>query len=167
MICEISTAPRRTAAISLLLLAAFATRAQAQQQTLQKAGDDDIDKRVAAIMPQVITWRRDFHEHPELGNREVRTAKIVADYLRSLGIDVREGVATTGVVGVLRGGKPGGVVALRADMDALPVTEMVDLPFKSTVRCDVRRPGRRRDARMRTRRAHGDADGRGRRCSRE
>ena len=85
-------------------------------------------------MPQVITWRRDFHEHPELGNREVRTAKIVADYLRSLGIEVREGVAKTGVVGVLRGGKPGGVVALRADMDALPVTEQVDLPFKSTVR---------------------------------
>jgi amidohydrolase len=117
----------------MLLLATVAARGGAQQAALQKTGDDEIDKRVAAVMPQVITWRRDFHQHPELGNHEVRTAKIVADYLRSLGIEVREGVATTGVVGVLRGGKPGGVVALRADMDALPVTEMVDLPFKSTV----------------------------------
>jgi amidohydrolase len=132
MNCEISTARRHAAAISLLLLATLANGAGAQQAP-QKAGDDEIDKRVAAVMPQVITWRRDFHQHPELGNHEVRTAKIVADYLRSLGIEVREGVATTGVVGVLRGGKPGGVVALRADMDALPVTEMVDLPFKSTV----------------------------------
>src|SRR6185312_9507121 len=72
--------------------------------------------------------------HPELGNREVRTQKIVADYLRSLGMDVRTDIAKTGVVGVLRGGKPGGVVALRSDMDALPVAEQVDLPFKSTVR---------------------------------
>ncbi|MGE3616850.1 MAG: amidohydrolase, partial [Gemmatimonadales bacterium] len=74
------------------------------------------------------------HEHPELGNSEIRTAKLVADHLRSLGIEVTTGVAKTGVVGVLRGGRPGPVVALRADMDALPVTEQVDLPFKSTVR---------------------------------
>jgi amidohydrolase len=125
---------RRAAALSLVLLAAASSRAGSQQATLQKTGDDEIDRRVAAVMPQVITWRRDFHEHPELGNHEVRTAKIVADYLRSLGIEVREGVAKTGVVGVLRGGKPGGVVALRADMDALPVTEQVDLPFASRVR---------------------------------
>jgi amidohydrolase len=80
-----------------------------------------------------VAWRRDIHQHPELSNRETRTAKLVADHLRSLGLEVRTGVAHTGVVGVLRGGKPGPVVALRADMDALPVTELVDLPFKSTV----------------------------------
>ena len=125
---------RRAAALSIVILAAASSRAGSQQATLQKTGDDEIDRRVAAVMPQVITWRRDFHEHPELGNHEVRTAKIVADYLRSLGLEVREGVAKTGVVGVLRGGKAGGVVALRADMDALPVTEQVDLPFKSRVR---------------------------------
>jgi amidohydrolase len=88
------------------------------------------------VEPKVVAWRRDFHQHPELGNREVRTAKIVADHLRSLGIEVREKVAHTGVVGVLRGGLPGPVVALRADMDALPVAEEVDVPFKSTVRTE-------------------------------
>jgi amidohydrolase len=87
------------------------------------------------VEPRVVAWRRDFHQHPELGNREVRTAKIVADHLRALGFDaVKEKVAHTGVVGVLKGGLPGPVVALRADMDALPVTEEVDVPFKSTVR---------------------------------
>ena len=91
-------------------------------------------RRAAAVMPKVVAWRRDLHAHPELGNSEVRTAKLVADHLRSLGLDVRTGVAKTGVVAVLRGGRPGPVVALRADMDALPVTEQVDLPFKSTVR---------------------------------
>ena len=94
----------------------------------------DLEQRVAKAMPQVIAWRRDIHEHPELSNQEVRTATLVADALRAMGIEVREGVAKHGVIGVLRGGKPGPVVALRADMDALPVTEEVDLPFKSTVR---------------------------------
>ena len=85
--------------------------------------------------PRVVAWRRDFHQHPELGNREVRTAKAVADHLRALGFDkVQEKVAHTGVVGLLKGGLPGPVVALRADMDALPVTEEVDVPFKSTAR---------------------------------
>jgi amidohydrolase len=93
----------------------------------------EIDKRADAIESKVIEWRRDFHQHPELGNQEVRTAKIVADHLRALGMEVTEQVAVTGVVGVLKGGKPGPMVALRADMDALPVTERVDLPFKSTV----------------------------------
>ena len=92
-----------------------------------------IDQKAQGIESKVIEWRRDFHQHPELGNQEVRTAKIVADHLRSLGMEVTENVAVTGVVGVLRGGKPGPMVALRADMDALPVTERVDLPFKSTV----------------------------------
>ncbi|MGH7654158.1 MAG: amidohydrolase [Gemmatimonadaceae bacterium] len=124
----------RRAAVPLAVTAVILPRLAAQQPALQKAGDDEIDRRVAAVMPQVITWRRDFHEHPELGNREFRTSKIVADYLKSLGMEVRTGIAHTGVVAVLRGGKPGGVVALRSDMDALPVAEQVDLPFKSTVR---------------------------------
>lgn len=81
----------------------------------------------------MIAWRRDIHEHPELGNREFRTAALVADHLRSLGIEVATEVAHTGVVGVLRGGQPGPVVLLRADMDGLPVTERVDVPFASKV----------------------------------
>jgi len=89
------------------------------------------------IEPDVIAWRRDLHQNPELGNREVRTARIVAAHLRSLGFDqVLEKVAHTGVVGLLKGGKPGPVVALRADMDALPVVEETDVPFKSTVRTE-------------------------------
>src|SRR3989442_6920946 len=92
---------------------------------------DDAAKRVA---PRVIDCRRDIHQHPELGNREFRTSKLVADKLKQLGIEARTPIAHTGVVGILRGGKPGRVVGLRADMDALPVTEQVDLPFKSTMR---------------------------------
>jgi amidohydrolase len=89
------------------------------------------------VEPKVIAWRRDIHQNPELGNREMRTAKIVADHLRALGFDsVQEKVAHTGVVGVLKGGLPGPVVALRADMDALPVAEEVDVPFRSTVRTE-------------------------------
>jgi amidohydrolase len=99
--------------------------------------DAAIAEAIERIRPRVVAWRRDFHAHPELGNREARTAKIVADHLRALGFDeVREKVAHTGVVGVLKGGLDGPVVALRADMDALPVTEEVDVPFKSTVRTD-------------------------------
>jgi amidohydrolase len=96
--------------------------------------DSRIDEAAAKVEPKVIACRRDIHQHPELGNREVRTAKIVADRLKELGIETRTGVAHTGVVGVLRGAKQGRTVALRADMDALPVTEQVDIPFKSTVR---------------------------------
>lgn len=92
-----------------------------------------IDQSADKIESKVIDWRRDFHEHPELSNQEFRTAKVIADHLRSLGMEVTEGVAITGVVGVLKGGKPGPMVGLRADMDALPVTERVDLPFKSAV----------------------------------
>jgi amidohydrolase len=88
------------------------------------------------VAPKVVQWRRDFHQNPELGNREVRTAGIVAQHLRSLGMEVRDKVAHTGVVGLLKGAHPGPVVALRADMDALPVTEDVDVPFKSTVRTE-------------------------------
>jgi amidohydrolase len=84
--------------------------------------------------PKVLAWRRDIHEHPELGNQETRTAGIIAAHLRKLGLEVQTGVARTGVVGLLRGGRPGPVVALRADMDALPVTESNDLPFASKVK---------------------------------
>src|SRR3954470_7486097 len=93
-----------------------------------------VDRLASQVQGKVIAWRRDIHEHPELSNRETRTAELVANHLRSLGLEVRTGVAHTGVVGVLRGGKPGPVVALRADMDALPVTEEVDVPFASKVR---------------------------------
>ena len=88
------------------------------------------------VEPKVVAWRRDIHAHPELGNREFRTSALVASHLRSLGIAVQEKVAHTGVVGVLRGTGPGPVVALRADMDALPVTEETDVPFRSTVRTE-------------------------------
>ena len=91
----------------------------------------DVDRLSAELNPQVVAWRRDFHKNPELGNSEIRTSKIIADELRKLGFEVTTGVAKTGVVGVLRGGRPGPVVALRSDMDALPVTEQGDLPFKS------------------------------------
>jgi len=93
-----------------------------------------IDVRAESIQAKVVAWRRDIHRHPELGNRETRTAGLVADHLRALGLEVRTGLARTGVVGILKGGRP--VVALRADMDALPVTEEVDVPFKSTVRAE-------------------------------
>ncbi|HUP28886.1 MAG TPA: amidohydrolase [Usitatibacter sp.] len=99
--------------------------------------DAAIAAAAARLMPRVIAWRRDFHQNPELGNREVRTGRIVAEHLRALGLDsVQEKVAHTGVVGVLKGGLPGPVVALRADMDALPVAEEVDVPFKSTTRTE-------------------------------
>jgi len=95
--------------------------------------DSVIKEAAGRLEAKVIAWRRDLHAHPELGNREFRTSKIVADHLRALGIEVKEKVAHTGVVGLLKGGKPGPVVALRADMDALPVKEEVDVPFASTV----------------------------------
>src|SRR4051812_42146033 len=94
----------------------------------------EIESRMQQIMPKVIAWRRDIHEHPELSGQETRTAALVEKHLRALGLEVQAPVGKTGVTAVLRGGKPGPVVALRADMDALPVTEQVDLPFKSKVR---------------------------------
>ncbi len=98
----------------------------------QKASyEDAISKNADRIEAKVINWRHDFHEHPELGNRETRTSSIVAKHLQSLGMEVKTGVAVTGVVGILKGDKPGPVIALRADMDALPVTEKNDLPFAS------------------------------------
>ena len=116
--------------LGLAALTALPSPAAAQSPVLTAP----IQSRIAAIEPKVVAWRRDIHEHPELGNREVRTAKLVADHLRSLGIEVKTGVAHTGVVGLLKGGKPGPVVLLRADMDGLPVTERVKLPFASTAK---------------------------------
>lgn len=111
----------------LLMLVPAPIRAQ------DHAPRPELDALADALESKVIAWRRDFHEHPELSNREFRTAEKVAAHLESLGMEVTTGVAHTGVVGVLRGGRPGPVVALRADMDGLPVTERVPLPFASTV----------------------------------
>ncbi|MFC6998387.1 amidohydrolase [Rufibacter roseus] len=94
-----------------------------------------LDQLATKVEPKVIQWRRDLHQNPELGNLEVKTAEKIANHLKSLGLEVKTGVARTGVVGILKGGKPGPVVALRADMDALPVTEnnSHNLPFASKV----------------------------------
>lgn len=105
-------------AIALLCISSFA----AADQVSKQAGD---------IEPQVIEWRRHFHQHPELSNREFETAKYIEKYLRSLGLEVQTGVAHTGVVAMLDSGNPGPVIALRADMDGLPVKEQNDLPFRS------------------------------------
>ena len=97
-----------------------------------------LDARIIQLAIQeeakVIAWRRDIHEHPELGNQETRTAALIVAHLKKLGIEVQTGVGRTGVVGLLRGGKPGPVVALRADMDGLPLTETSGLPFASKVK---------------------------------
>jgi len=93
----------------------------------------EIEKDIESVESKVIDWRRDFHEHPELSNREFKTSEKIAAHLKSLGIEVQTGVAKTGVIGLLKGDYPGKVVALRADIDALPVTERNDLPFKSEV----------------------------------
>jgi amidohydrolase len=100
--------------------------------------DRAIDDAARAVDAQVVEWRRDLHQNPELGNREFRTSRKVAEHLEALGLEVKTGIAHTGVVGILRGGKPGPTIALRADMDALPVTEQVDVPFKSTVTTEYR-----------------------------
>ncbi|WP_454735329.1 amidohydrolase [Cupriavidus necator] len=131
-----STAPCSTTRFALAGLALAAgllcntTQAQAQATPADPL-HTQIETRAKAVEKQLIAWRRDIHQHPELGNYETRTAKLVADHLRKLGMEVKTGVAKTGVVGVLKGGKPGPVVALRADMDALPVKERVDVPFAS------------------------------------
>src|SRR6187402_2348493 len=111
----------RTSAILFFLLLTIQSFAQ-------------VSKKADALKDEIIAWRRDFHEHPELGNHEVRTSAIIAKYLQSLGIEVQTGIATTGVVGILKGAKPGPVVALRADMDGLPVIERTPVPFASKVK---------------------------------
>jgi amidohydrolase len=119
----------------LLTVFAFvlAIAGYAQSSTKNQARIDQLARK---IEPKVIEWRRHFHQYPELSNRETKTAERIAEHLRSLGLEVQTGVAHTGVVALLRGGKPGPVIALRADMDALPVTERNDLPFASKVRAE-------------------------------
>ena len=95
------------------------------------AARPEVRTQAESLSRKVLAWRRDIHQNPELGNRETRTAKLVADHLRALGLEVKTGIATTGVVAVLKGGKPGPRIAIRADMDALPVSERNGLPFAS------------------------------------
>ena len=118
----------------LILTAALSLASPAFAQTAANPLASEVDRLSTELNSQVVTWRRDFHKNPELGNRETRTSKIIADELRKLGYEVTTNVATTGVIGVLKGGRPGPVVALRSDMDALPVTEQVEVPFKSTAK---------------------------------
>ena len=113
----------------MLLEAALMTATLATSSLAER-----IDKAAAQTESKVIACRRDIHQNPELGNREFRTSKLVADKLKELGIETRTPIAHTGVVGILKGGRPGRVVALRADMDALPVAEQVDVPFASKVK---------------------------------
>lgn len=115
--------------LNIALLLVLGTFAQ-NNKDIRAAIDAAADK----IEPKTIAWRRDFHEHPELGNREFRTSKIIADHLRALGLEVHEGVGKTGVVGILRGASPGPVIGLRADMDALPLVERTPVPFASKVK---------------------------------
>lgn len=117
----------------LACVAALMLATPAQAQTAQ-GFSPAIEASIDSVLPRMVAWRRDFHENPELSYEEVRTARTVAAHLRSLRLEVRTGIAQTGVVGVLRGGRPGPVIALRADMDALPVTEEGDLPFRSRAR---------------------------------
>ena len=121
----------RRPAIALLALALLPVPGLAD-------GLPDLDAAARGVQAQVVEWRRDLHRHPELGNRETRTAQVVADHLRALGLEPRTGIGPTGVVAVLKGGRPGPRIALRADMDALPVTEATGLPYASTVRGEYR-----------------------------
>ncbi|HEY9185283.1 MAG TPA: amidohydrolase, partial [Salegentibacter sp.] len=116
--------------ISLAFFALFGLGITAQEI------DPEISTAAENLEEQVISWRRDFHQNPELSNREFKTAEKIATHLEKLGIETQTEVAKTGVVGILKGDHPGKTVALRADMDALPVTERNDLPFKSEVTTD-------------------------------
>lgn len=124
---------RRTWPIAILAALPVA----AWSQTTNEVSTNDLaaqaESRIESILPRVIAWRRDLHQNPELSNREFRTSKLVADHLRRLGLPVETGVAKTGVIALLKGGRPGPTIVLRADMDGLPVAEQVDLPFRSRV----------------------------------
>ena len=117
--------------IYLFLFLLFSFSASAQVSLKLQA---NVDKMAKELEPKLIEWRRHFHQYPELSNREIKTAAKIAEHLKSLGIEVQTGIAHTGVVGILKGSKPGPVIALRADMDALPVTERNSLPFASKER---------------------------------
>ena len=116
----------------MLLASAWAPLARAQ--SIVSDLEQEIRQRAAQIETKLIAWRRDIHEHPELGEQETRTAGVIAEHLTKLGLEVKTGVARTGVIAILKGSKPGPVVALRADMDALPVKEPEGLPFASKVK---------------------------------
>ncbi len=116
---------------SKLIFALCSLAVSAPTFALDNAVMGDVQKRASAIESKLIAWRHDIHQNPELSGQEIRTAKLVADHLTQLGLEVKTGVGGTGVVGILKGGKPGKVVALRADMDALPVQELVNVPFAS------------------------------------
>jgi len=116
----------------LLLLFCFSSFVSGQDKKEQLR--QRVFQKVEAVIPRANAWREDIHQNPELGNREFRTSKLIAAHLRSLGMEVHEGIAFTGVVGLLKGAKPGPCIALRADMDALPVTERVNIPFASKAR---------------------------------
>ena len=122
----------RAALVLGAIALAIVTPARAQASIAEL--EQEIRQRAAQIEEKLIAWRRDIHEHPELGEQETRTAALVAEHLKRLGLEVKTGIAQTGVVALLRGGKPGPVVALRADMDALPVKEPEGLPFASKAR---------------------------------
>jgi amidohydrolase len=113
----------------LIVLLVFCTVSAVKAQNMQQL----IDAKAKAILPKLVEWRRHIHQNPELGNREVKTMEYIAAHLKKLGLEVKTGVAKTGVVALLKGGKPGPVVALRADIDALPIKERVDVPYKSSV----------------------------------
>ena len=119
---------RIRAVLSLSLVVSALLAGNADAQTAQRP---EVVAAAGKMKQQVIDWRRDFHEHPELSNREERTSKVVADELRRMGLEPRTGIARHGVVAIIKGGKPGPRIALRADMDALPVTEQTGLPFAS------------------------------------
>ena len=119
---------RKLITLFLVMMAGYSATAQTIQQL--------IDQKAKAILPKVIEWRRYIHQHPELGNREFKTMELIANHLKSLGLEVKTGVAKTGIVALLKGGKPGPVVALRADIDGLPIKERVDVPYKSNVIAD-------------------------------
>jgi amidohydrolase len=121
---------RKLRFIPILIILSIQLYAQSDVAKLKERVSTAADK----IETKCIAWRRDIHQHPELGNREFRTAKLISDHLKKLGLEVKEGVAKTGVVGILRGGKPGPCIALRADMDALPIIENVNISFASKVK---------------------------------
>ncbi|MDD8060894.1 MULTISPECIES: amidohydrolase [Shewanella] len=118
----------RLTSLAFLLASVFASSVYSSSTV---ASVHNAAELTAQVESKVIAWRRDLHQHPELSNREFRTSKVIEKHLKSLGLEVQTGIAHTGVVAILKGGKPGPLIGLRADMDALPVTEVVDLPFAS------------------------------------
>ncbi len=127
-------AKARALAALLCLLPLAAAPAVAQGDDPGSALESSVDQAIERLTPEIVEIRHHIHQNPELSNRETETAALVAEHLRGLGLEVTTGIAHTGVVGVLEGGLPGPVVAVRADMDALPVTEQTDFPFASTKR---------------------------------